>query len=243
MQDEGIPRVMIGIPSRDACPMLPRDIAFATHGKCTLIPGNAHFSILTRNFNQLWADALDAAEDERLEYWLLHHDDIEIKTPAWLDLMIEEMRRVGAAILSVVVPIKGHGDQRTSTAMHLPGTWKVRKMTLEECHQLPSTFNTAAVSERLNIPGQLVVNSGVLLIDLSRKEFFRDNECGEAAFVFTILDRIVRGKDGKRKVELWSEDWEFSEKCNMAGLPVWATTAVEVIHHGGGQWSNQKECA
>lgn len=238
MQDDTRPRVFITTPTRGPCAVEQTFSRYIATRNAALMPGFSKGSLLGRQFNKLWADALDYAEAGVTDYLLIHHDDIEPVTPSWLDLMIEDMQKFNAAIMCPVVPLKSHrGD--TSTAMNIPGTWKTRKLMLDECWKLPQTFCAEDVRSILGLKGELVINSGLLLIDLRRPEFHEDDENGHAKFLFTVQDRIVRGKDGKRVPECWSEDWDFSARCNAAGLPVYATWKIGVIHHGGGEWGNQ----
>lgn len=232
-------RVWAAMPSRGDCVIESRfAYYFATKGGCSITPALSKTSLLGRAFNLVWADALNYAKEGIVDYFLLHHDDIEPRTMGWLDVMVEESRRVGAAVLSAVVPMKCEGGKESSTAMHLPGTWKTRKFKMEEVWRLPETFCTADVKRIMNLPGELVNNSGLMLIDLNRPEFRRCTD-GYADFLFTVQDRMPVDAEGKFKVETWSEDWDFSARCNKAGLPVYSTWKIEVMHYGGGEWSNQ----
>lgn len=241
------PLVVHGTPSRGEIQVqMSRNLHFATLGGCRIVDPYSGGSLLGRMFNNLWCNALNLREAGAADYFLLNHADVEVRTPGWLDLMIAEMRKVGAAILSGVVCMKTPGDlpagqRETSTAMHIPGTWRTRKLSLAECWQLPKTFcadDVRAAWPRMGSTN-LVVNSGLLLVDLSRPEFLRADEDGELEFFFTVQDRCSRDAEGRWKADSWSEDWDFSDRCNAAGLPVYATTVIDVIHHGGGQWSNQ----
>jgi len=236
-----IVRVVRGTPTRGT-PQIQseRSIQYATRGMCTIMPPFASGSLLANMFNRLWCNALDLYEAGAADLFLLHHDDIEPRTICWLDVLVQEMRRTGAAILCPVILLKNIGGE-TSTAMHIPGTWRTRRLTIEECWQLPTTFHATDVHKLWPRMAQtnLVINSGLLLVDLSRPEFLRTDDDGELEFFFTVQDRCVRGDDGRWKAESWSEDWDFSARCTAAGLPVYATTAVEVIHHGNGQWCNR----
>ena len=214
-------------------------LSLPTAGAVDVVAGAANSSVMTHGFNCLWAEALRLAEAGAIDYFLLHHADIEIRTPAWLDLMVAEMRRVGAAVLSAVVPIKDASGS-VSTAVETRFPWVAQKLTLADCRLLPKTFSAADLPDVMHHepPKRLLVNTGLMLVDLSRKEFFATDSNDELQFVFSIKDRIVRKKDGGLAVQFWPEDWEFSRRCNVWGLPVFATTAVQVVHHGSHGWPN-----
>lgn len=205
-----------------------------TAGKVDIIPGQSASSLLAYGFNSLWAAALDWARAGVIDYFLMHHSDIQIVTPCWLDVMLEEIKREEAAVLSAVVPIKD-GSGLTSTAVETGDVWNPRKLTLRQCRELPTTFSF----KDLPNPGPaLLVNTGLILVNLHREQFHKTNADGVYDIFFTIGDRVVRGKDGSSKAQVNPEDWEFSRRCHAAGLRVFATRAVRLTHHGNNEWPN-----
>lgn len=233
------PRVFAAVPTRGhEAQVMQGHFALPTAGGALVVPGSSRSSLLAHGFNVLWATALAWQKAGAADYFLLHHDDVEVRTPGWLDVMLAEMTRVGAAVLSAVVPIK-NGTGETSTAVETRCPWNPRRLTLAECLRLPRTFSGADVG------GQLLVNTGLMLVNLSRPEWHETVsmfEFGvtteELRFKFQIRDRIVPRPDGILVAEVRPEDWEFSRECNGHGLPVFATTAVRLIHHGGFGWPN-----
>lgn len=227
------PRVYLCLPSR-------RDVrieaaqshyALATNGGCQFIPCVSANNLLANGFNKHWAMALNWQKAGIVDYFLMHHDDIEIRTPLWLDEMIMEMNRVGAAVLSVVQPIKDGKQTETSTAVETEhGPWRPRRMSFEEIDELPETFT---------LPG-LLINTGLMLVDIRRPEF-HELVGNELYFHFEINDRIVSGKDGMLYAQFRPEDWNFSRLCHARHLPVYATRKIECLHYGEIGFTNKPE--
>jgi hypothetical protein len=213
--------------------------ALASRGRVEVIPGLAASSLLCHSFNLLWATALEWQAAGVIDYFLLHHDDVEVTTHGWLDLMVAEMRRVGAAVLSAVVAIKDDRGE-TSTAVETGDPWRPRKLTLRECWGLPGTF----CAKDTPWPGlPLLVNTGLMLVDLARPEFRERSPSDPDGlfFHFNIGDRILVLPEGRYKAQVRPEDWNFSRLCHARGLPVYATHKVRCVHHGDRGHSNQPE--
>jgi hypothetical protein len=185
-------------------------------------------SLLAHNFNRLWCAALNQRRELGLTHFAMHHADVAANA-GWLDLLVEEMARVGADVLSCVIPLK---DNRglTSTALQDPKTLAIRRLTMKEIKQeLPVTFNAShfsGVSEPI-----LLVNTGLWICDFTRSWV-------EEFPGFTILDGIARQADGTFKTSVFSEDWHFSEWCARKGLQVFATSIVPVTHWGRALFRN-----
>lgn len=237
-QPDTRPRVFSVMPSRGSAHMLAAASHYClpTRGAVEIIPGLSLSSLLTHGFNLNWATALNWHKAGIVDYFLMHHDDIEIRTHGWLDLMVNEMKRTGAAVLSVVQPIKD-GSGSTSTAIDNGGYWAPRKLTLDEIGMMPETFCAADTKW----PDKtLLVNTGLMLIDLSRPEwresYIDKDGCKALRFHFNIADRIIDVEDELR-AQVAPEDWNFSRLCR--GMPVYATRKVECFHHGDYGFSNQ----
>ncbi len=154
------------------------------------------------------------------------HADIEVE-PGFLDKMLKTMEEKKADILSVVIPLKDD-KQNTSTALYADDPLRyparsVKRLTLKECAARGDHFTDE----------NLLVNSGVMLIDLRGKwidgMFFRMEDC------------IVKDKDGKFTAHVFSEDWDFSHRARERGAKIWATNSIDAWHHGGGRWANKIE--
>jgi hypothetical protein len=174
-------------------------------------------SLLGLVFNKLWCRALNE-RDKGLTHFAMHHADVEAP-PGWLDVLLEEQARVGADVLSVVVPIKD-GRGLTSCGLRHPETGAIRRFTLKELQGLPPTFSASDTAH----PHQwLMVNTGLWLCDFTRP--WVEEVC------FNIIDAIVR-EAGRFAPRALPEDWNFSGWCARKGLRVFATRAVKVGHHG-----------
>lgn len=195
-------------------------------------------TLLARNFNMLWATALNLYEKGEVTHFAMMHDDVE-PPMEWLDVMFDEMQRVGADVISAVVPIK---DDRglTSTAIDDPLTnWEpAKRLTATEIMQLPETFSAADTEfpERA-----LLVNSGCWLADM-RCPAFHETKIGsdgleESVAHFAICDRVVR-REGMWAADAESEDWLFSKILFNLGVKVFATRKILVLHHGEISWRN-----
>jgi hypothetical protein len=230
MRKGNLPRVFSTIPTRGQgnVAAIQSHFALASRGEVEVIPGMAVSSLLCQGFNMLWAAALTLHEHGIADYFLMHHDDVEVTTPGWLDVMVREMRSAGAAVLSAVVAIKDDSGD-TSTALETGNQWAPRRLSLAECHAREETWTESG----------LLVNTGLMLVDLARPEFHAADESGELRFSFAIQDRIVRQPDGSLRVQTRPEDWEFSRRCRRHLLPVYATRKVEAIHHGDRGHTNQ----
>lgn len=238
------PRVLSCMPGRGGCSAEPRAVMshdlLATRGKVVVMPSLFYSSLLCLNFNSLWAAALVFRRNGVADYFCLHHDDVEVRTHGWLDEMVTEANRVGAAVLSAVIPIKDDSGT-TSTALDTGDPWRPTKLTLAECRKLPATFGQADVAAA-GYGGRLLLNTGLMLIDLRRPYWYetvrRDGDEDELFFRFQIRDRIRPMPDGQLRAQVRSEDWEFSRLCHERGVPIYATTKIQCVHHGDYEWPN-----
>lgn len=197
-------------------------------------------SLLSMAFNAIWSHALafDAS------WFLLLHADIVPTTPQWLDVLVGEMDRTGADVLSVISPIK---DTRglTSTGWDWGSKFTTRRLTMKEAMDLPETFSTR---ETPHADHPLVINTGCMLVDM-RRDWVRRFEG------FSIDDTLVEeecslchgsgcrhcGDRGWRKrVHVQSEDWRFSRWLHEQGCRVYATRAVQIVHHGHASFDNSR---
>lgn len=222
---------------------LQNQLLLATRGACTVMHGVTLATCTPHNFNISLAQALNMHERGVVDYWVLRHDDIEIRTPGYIDVLIAEARRVGAAALSAVVAIKDTTGL-TSTAVEVLDPWFPKKLTIEECQALPPTFGSADVGK------PLLINTGVLLIDLSYPQWHTTrphvhadgSETERLEFAFNFNCRIIRrhkGGTSEWAAQFRPEDWDMSRWCHEVGLPVFATRELECLHKGDWAWSNQ----
>lgn len=179
-------------------------------------------SWLTKNFNSLYARALNMRVERGITHFCLLHDDISVNDPWWLDRMLDLMAEHHADVLSVVVPIK-NGSGITSTALdEVVGPDRhIRRLTLHEVfNQFPATFTHE----------KLLLNTGVMLVDVRRT-------WADLAW-FDFMDKIVREDSGVFRAVGLPEDWGFSRKAAALGARLFATREIKVTHHGRGAFGN-----
>lgn len=194
-------------------------------------------SLLANNFNTLYCNALNMrSSGTPFTHFCLLHSDIVPVQDDWLNILVDEMQEHHLDVLSVVVPIKD-GRGLTSTGMCMSGKHgsvkhKVRRITIHESMQLPTTFTGEDVSKQLkhwDHGAVLLINTGLMMINLrcasSEQFFFTINDC--------ISYREVKKGDAWRFIpDTESEDWCFSRRINCMGVRYGATRAVDVHHVG-----------
>lgn len=178
-------------------------------------------SVLTYSFNALWAAALNLrAAEVPVTHFLLLHADIQPEQDNWLEIMLNEMARTKAEVLSAVVPIK-NDKGLTSTA------WDTDPW-------LPLRFSTTeieAIKEPTWTQPDLLINTGLLLVDFTKPWVEK--------IVFHMHDTIVKDASGRFQARFAPEDWDFSRQCHALGIPVYATKAVTVGHVGRAVYSSR----
>lgn len=186
-------------------------------------------SLLAHNFNRLFCDAANLRASRGLTHFAMLHADVEAP-PYWIDALIEEMDRVRADVLSVVLPIKD-GRGLTTTGVQHPETQRITRLTVRETLALPQTFDAGTAG----YPGyHLMINTGCWVARF-------DGDWVERFPGFAILDGIVRGDDGRLAPRVLSEDWNFSGWAARHGLRVLATRRVPCKHHGRAAYVNDTE--
>jgi len=176
------------------------------------------YSCLPRNFNELLCAALNARKDGATHFCMLHSDIVPYGV-GWLDVMLDEMERVEADVLSAVVPLRA-ANGMTSTALDEPvdGSdhhWRPRRLTMTEIHK--------SYEETFSDP-LLLINTGLMLVDI-RKDWVND-------IWFTFEDIISRDAAGNFVALNVPEDWNFSRRAKQLGAKLWATRKVGVTHYG-----------
>lgn len=188
-------------------------------------------SALTCNFNELWCFGLNGrSKPHNFQLFGMVHDDIEIITPRWLDVLIEEMG--DADMVSVIIPIKDRWGN-TSTALDTH-PWRPRRLTMKEVHKLPETFDTEWMSNNpgaINGPiGPILANTGLWVCRIDKP--WAEQVC------FNIRNAIEKDANGKFGPKFASEDWEFSRFLNRRGIRFKVTRKIEVNHIGSARFSN-----
>jgi hypothetical protein len=181
-----------------------------------------NMSLLTAGFNHLWVEALNRRETEGITHFAMIHADVE-PVDGWVDILMEELMRLDADVVSTVIPIKGEWGL-TSTGVEEPDG--MRRLTMREICRLPETFSSADVGGR-----PLLLNTGLFVCDLLKP--WAERVC------FQIHDEIYRDAAGRWHYRFSPEDWNFSKFLHRSQCKIFATRKVGVKHHGDMGWDNQ----
>lgn len=175
------------------------------------------FSLLNFTHNAAWAFMLNHRHDAKLTHYLNLHADVRPCHDDWLGVLVSEMARVGADILSVIIPIKSDtGDPSTSTALESDDPWQPTRLSLSECARLEPTWTHR----------DLLWNTGCVL--------FKVGDWMERVW-FASADRIVKTAAGFQ-AQCQPEDWSLSRACRRLGLNAFVTRAIGVEHVGSKVW-------
>lgn len=181
-------------------------------------------SLLAFNFNDLLATCLNSRYEYRWTHHAMHHADIAAD-PGWLDVLLDEMDRTGADVMSTAIPIKDKRGLSTTGWMD-PKTGKITRFTMKELYRLPETFDAAGAG----VPDSyLMVNTGLWVFRLAE---WVDDFDG-----FTIADKLCK-VNGRWHARALSEDWFFSRWAARRGLKVFATRKVKATHFGDFGFAN-----
>ena len=203
-------------------------------------------SLLNLNFNRFWANAYNRRETDKIGYFAMQHDDIKPQS-GWADVLIDELERTGADMVSAVVPIK---DPRglTSTGIRNWLTGDIRRLTMRELPKLPETFDIDDCLCRFN--GLTYGGDEILIVNTGLWVCRFDREWVDRFPGFRCVDQVRVNPDGKREAVCLPEDWLFSEWLARQGAKVFATTKVPLLHLDGekeypnfgawGEWETDK---
>jgi hypothetical protein len=193
------------------------------------------FGDIPHNFNMLFCEALNGRANGITHFAMLH-DDCQ-PMPGWLDVLIEEMDRVDADIMSTVLGIK---DDRglTTTGVRYPGTWGTRRFVTRELMRLPETFCIADTDE----PDAILAIGTACWICRLPKDGWPDR------FPGFQNEHKITWHAGEPAPQFDSEDWLFSDWAASQGLRVYSTRKVVMFHQGakfypntgmGGTWETE----
>jgi hypothetical protein len=213
-------------------------------------------SLLADSFNYHWKTALNMQLAGRnVTRFIMLHDDV-VPQDHWVDVLLGELDRMGADVVSSVIPIK---DARGLTSTALDDTedpWAVyRRLTLKELEELPETFDAhdcwkAGLSDNHWHPDHstrpLLVNTGCWAADFTRpwrwgchfeitnRIVFQDESGG----VVPAID-YRPGMRGSFVNQVMSEDWGWGRQLARLGCRVLATRKVRLVHMGEAPYNNQ----
>lgn len=224
------PRVFLALPGPGTTHSCTVTAVATASRQMNLQLGVHTSSLMTLNFNKLWADALNSGAD----YFCMLHGDINPACYGWLDILHQELHRKAAHLVSCLVPIKTKDGIYSAGIGTLECWWKPKRLfTYAEAEKLPVTFDAADVG--CSQTECLLVNDGCWLADLRHPAWRKTDAGGNLVAHFNVLDQVHW--DGKKfEPRLQSEDWYFSWRCFELGLRVACTRAVPLVHHGTGEW-------
>ncbi len=172
-------------------------------------------SSLPSSFNDAWCQCLNDRSTKGFTHFAMIHDDVCPDLP-WLDVMLDELTRLNANVLSAVIPIK---DERglTTTALDsnnptIRSNWYTKRFTLTECYSL--------VTDSFTSP-DILLNTGLFVVKL-------DSWCAKTHF--QQLHRIVQDPGGTLYEQRLTEDWDWSRQCRSLGVTLYATLKVPLYH-------------
>ena len=230
--------IFLGLPGYGLChgaSVIAATLQASKRGLTRDLKPPQHSSLLAKGFNDLWCTAL---QNRRYTHFAMLHSDI-IPEEGWLDVLMDELERTGADLVSAVSPIK---DDRglTSCGIGNPmSTWwsPKKRFTMKEIMALPETFTAADAG----YPGDpLLVNTGCWLADLRNPKWMEKDEDGFLKVFFTIKDGVRVDTDGRLRPVVQSEDWFFSCMMHMVGLKALNTRKVRLKHIGERAYSNDE---
>lgn len=183
-------------------------------------------SMLTKNFNTLFAHALNERKKGITHFAMLHSDVVPEKM--WLDKLYKLMNEHQADVISAIVPIKSeHGLTSTGFDEAIDGVedwyYRPKRLTMTEAYK---EFEPTFTNEKL------LVNTGCMLIDI-RKAWVEK-------IWFEFEDKIVEKEPGYFVPICVPEDWNFSRRARAMGAKLFATREVLTWHMGGGAFSNSQ---
>lgn len=204
----------------------------ATTRQLNVVSSPSVNSMLTGNFNEHLAAALNLRESHGVTHFAMLHGDIAPQH-GWFDVLYDEMLASKADIISAVVPLK-NDDGLSSTAIgeRLPnGRPKHFKLTMGDCFNLPETFGI----EDTPWPDKaLFINTGCMLFDINAPwvmDFVRFGGWQvETWFEFPSADKVLACS--------FSEDWHMSLWAYEQGLRCCATRKVLLNHWGCKAYGN-----
>lgn len=197
------------------------------------------------NFDLLWASALSAARRGEITHFVMLHADVEPELN-WLDILLAEMDRMEADMISVVIPIKDPRGVTTCGIGDPNNRWAPwRRFTVRETAAFPPTFS----ADDTGYPGwPLLHNHGCFAADLRKEVFFRVDQHGTLRAFFDFPRRVYEKPDGSFALACESEDWYFSRCLYELGAKTFATTKVKLNHATGsvkypnfGAWGDEHD--
>ncbi len=228
-------RIFIAVPSmehvhKNAVPGLCAPSTSGSRAFAVRVYGH---SMLNKTFNDLVCMAMNERAEYGWRYFVMHHSDIEAEI-GWLDKLMDEYRRVGADVLSAVMPIKDARGVTSTGRRDKDG--RITRVTMDELwggRPLPDTFCIDDLSDAEG--DHLLINTGLMVFDLEAPWV----EPWLLAEGFCSTDKVFKDPvTGKLSASSFTEDWSFSEYCHTHGLKCMATKVIKCTHHGAAGYDN-----
>lgn len=178
-------------------------------------------SLLARNFNEMWCEALNVRAELGLTHFVMLHADIAPEKD-WLPRLLDELDESEADILSAVSPIK---DLRGLTSTAVRRSRDVTNLTQDDLAKLPATFDLE--DARIIHPDAdvLCINTGLMAVRFSEPWVERVH--------FECIDRIEQNpQTGRFETRGLSEDWYLSIQATQLGRCVCCTQKIGLRHFG-----------
>ena len=182
-------------------------------------------SLLTHGFNKMWCAALTLRKEHGITHFGMIHDDIGAPV-GWADVLMDEMEKFDADLVSAVVPIK---DDRgiTSTAIDTGDMFSPTRLTMTEVFERDETFTESG----------LLANTGLWVCRIDRP--------WSEKVIFRQTDQMVKTDDGRFVARTSPEDWDFSRQLHQHGCKIYCTRKVQLFHerhefHNKSPWGRWK---
>ena len=228
-------RVALGFPGPTLCFGAAKGIMQASLGAHEVVLLNSGTG--WDDFNTVWTNALNLFEKGEVTHFAMLHSDI-IPDPGWLDILINEMERIHADLVSAVSPIKDVRGLTSCGIGDLSDTWlPYRRFTMREIVEYPETF---CITDTLYPDKFLLHNTACWTCDLRNPIFFETDKSGCLKCFFNFPRRAFRGPDGLWTTACESEDWFFSRQIYMLGAKTFITRKVRLYHKGSTDFPNDR---
>lgn len=204
-------------------------------GKIIRVTDPRSWSWIPYVFNLSWCECLNRRAEFGVNYFMMLHADI-IPQFGFAAMMLEEMQRTGAHVLSAVSPFKS-ASGLTSTALRIPEKSN-RRLTIREIAKLPKTFALEDCLRLETNATHLMTNTGLMIVDLNFVEALGQHR---KRLHFAGRDWLDEDANGKLTPRMFPEDWFFSKTAADLGGKVMATRKVKLTHLGQIGYENQGE--
>jgi len=194
------------------------------------------------NFNNLWKNALNLGQAGAITHFAMIHSDIcplmgepGNQDPRWLDILMAEMDRMEADLISVAVAIKDPRGLTSSGIGDPRQPWTpLKRFTVRELEDLPETFDATDAGFT---DAYLLHNNGLWIADMRKRLWYSTDADGCPPVFFEYREKL--GKiDGEWRHFQESEDWNFSRKLHAAGARTFVSSKVKCNHVGAMNFPN-----